>query len=165
VRGFGVTVLGGWFVSMGVKFEPFAEEVGPRLRHALVAAYGVDVGVDAAADALAYGFERWARVSSMTNPSGYLYRVGQSSAQRLLRRPVRLPRADVARMPDVSPELVPALEKLSEQQRVVVVLVGGLQWRQSEVAELLEISVSSVRTHLQRGLTSLRSILEGAPHG
>ena len=150
---------------MGVEFEPFAEEVGPRLRHALVAAYGVDVGVDAAADALAYGFEHWARVSSMTNPSGYLYRVGQSSAQRLLRRPVRLPRADVARLPDVSPELVPALEKLSEQQRIVVVLVGGLQWRQSEVAELLELSESSVRTHLQRGLTSLRSILEGAPHG
>jgi RNA polymerase sigma factor (sigma-70 family) len=157
--------LGGWFVSMGVKFETFAEEVGPRLRHALVAAYGVDVGVDAAADALAYGFEHWARVSSMTNPSGYLYRVGQSSAQRLLRRPVRLPRAEAAILPDVSPELVPALEELSEQQRVVVVLVAGLQWRQSEVAELLKLSESSVRTHLRRALAHLREILEGAPHG
>jgi RNA polymerase sigma factor (sigma-70 family) len=101
----------------------------------------------------------------MTNPAGYLYRVGQSSAQRLRRRPVRLPRADVAQLPDVSPELVPALEKLSEQQRVVVVLVGGLQWRQSEVAELLDLSESSVRTHLQRGLATLRSILEGVSHG
>lgn len=162
---FGVTVLGGWIVSMSVSFEMFAGEVGPRLRRALVAAYGVDVGVDAAADALAYGFEHWARVSSMTNPSGYLYRVGQTSAQRLLRRPVRLPRADAVPLPDVSPELVPALEELSEQQRVVVVLVAGLQWRQREVAELLELSESTVRTHLRRGLAHLRSVLEGAAHG
>ena len=31
---------------MGVRFESFAKEAGPRLRHALVAAYGVDVGAD-----------------------------------------------------------------------------------------------------------------------
>jgi len=148
-----------------MSFESFAAEVEPRLRHALVAAYGVDVGVDAAADALAYGFEHWARLSTMANPSGYLYRVGQTSAKRLLRRPVSLPRADVVRLPDVSPELVPALEQLSEQQRVVVVLVGGLQWQQSEVAELLELSESTVRTHLRRGLTHLREVLEGACHG
>ena len=80
-------------------------------------------------------------------------------------RPARLPRADVAQLPEVTPELVPALEQLSEQQRVVVVLVGGLQWRQSEVAELLELNESTVRTHLQRGLTALRSTLEGARHG
>lgn len=150
---------------MGVSFESFAGEAGPRLRNALVAAYGVDVGVDAAADALAYGFEHWAQVSPMDNPVGYLYRVGQTSAQRLLRRPVRLPRADAVRLPEVAPELVPALEELSEQQRVVVILVGGLQWRQSEVAELLELSESTVRTHLRRGLTQLRETLEGARHG
>lgn len=151
---------------MDVRFESFAEEKGPRLRHALVAAYGLDVGADASADALAYAFEHWARVSSMANPSGYLYRVGQTSAERLMRRPARLPPADPSELlPDVSPELVPALEELSEQQRVVVVLVGGLQWRQSEVAELLELSESTVRTHLRRGLAHLRSKLEGVRHG
>lgn len=148
-----------------MSFESFADEVGPRLRHALVATYGVDVGVDASADALAYGFEHWERVSSMSNPVGYLYRVGQTSAQRLRRRPVRLPRAEPVQLPDVVPELVPALEELSEQQRVVVILVGGLQWRQREVAELLEVSESTVRTHLQRGLAHLREVLEGASHG
>ena len=150
---------------MGVGFESFADEVGPRLRHALVATYGIDVGVDAAADALAYGFEHWERVGSMSNPVGYLYRVGQTSAQRLLRRPVRLPHVDPVQLPEVMPELAPALEELSEQQRVVVVLVGGLQWRQREVAELLELSESTVRTHLQRGLAHLREVLEGAHHG
>lgn len=160
-----VTILGDWIVSLVVSFESFADEVGPRLRHALVAGYGADVGMDAAADALAYGFEHWTRVSAMANPAGYLFRVGQTAAQRLVRRPVRLPRAEVERLPEVSPELVPALEELSEQQRVVVVLVGGLQWRQSEVAELLELSESTVRTHLQRGLARLRETLEGARHG
>lgn len=148
-----------------MSFESFAAESGPRLRHALVAAYGVDIGVDAAAEALAYGFEHWSKVSAMNNPVGYLYRVGQSSARRLRRRPVRLPRVDVVQLPEVAPELVPALENLTEQQRVVVVLVEGLQWRQREVADLLDVSESTVRTHLQRGLAGLRSTLDGARHG
>lgn len=150
---------------MGVTFEEFARVAGPRLRHALVAAYGLDVGRDAAAEALAYGFEHWQRVSEMDNAAGYLYRVGQSAGQRLLSRPPVLPRADTAVLPDVDPGLVPALEELSEQQRVVVLLVTGMQWRQSEVAELLGLSHSTVRTHLDRGLSRLRSILEGSRHG
>lgn len=148
---------------MGVTFAVFAAEAGPRLRHALVAAYGVDVGVDAAAEAMAYGFEHWGRLAGMGNPSGYLYRVGQSAAARLRNRPSRLPPAEPVTLPEVDPGLVPALERLSEQQRTVVLLVVGLQWRQSEVAELLEVSQSTVKTHLDRGLAQLRSIMEGVP--
>jgi hypothetical protein len=42
-----------------------------------VAAYGVEVGVDAAAEAMAYAYayERWHEVSAMSDPAGYLYRV------------------------------------------------------------------------------------------
>ncbi|MCP3878646.1 MAG: hypothetical protein GY701_09695, partial [Sulfitobacter sp.] len=58
-------------------FEPFARITGPKLRAALMAAYGPDVGADAAAAALAYGWENWDRVSAMANPAGYLFRVGQ----------------------------------------------------------------------------------------
>jgi len=56
----------------------FVERTGSRLRAALVAAYGPDVGADAAAEALAYGFEHWDELESMSNPAGYLYRVGQT---------------------------------------------------------------------------------------
>lgn len=52
-----------------VSFESFAIEHGPRLRAGLVAAYGPDVGLDAAAESMAYGFEHWQRLSTMGNPS------------------------------------------------------------------------------------------------
>ncbi|MFP5488345.1 MAG: sigma factor-like helix-turn-helix DNA-binding protein [Acidimicrobiia bacterium] len=151
-------------LSVGVTFEEFAEVASPRLRHALVAAYGLDAGLDAAAEAMAYGFEHWDDVSATANPAGYLYRVGQTAARRSRRQPPRLPRPEPTELPDVEPGLVPALEELTEPQRVVVVLVVGLQWRQSEVAELLELSHSTVRTHLDRAMTHLRAQLEAPRH-
>src|SRR5436190_22518806 len=66
-------------------FEQFVATTGARLRVALVARYGVDVGVDACADALAYAWEHWPRVGDMANAAGYLFRVGQTSARRQTR--------------------------------------------------------------------------------
>lgn len=149
---------------MYVSFDAFAEESAVRLRHALTAAYGPDIGVDAAAEAMAYGFEHWDELAKMDNPRGYLYRVGQTAAARLRRRPSRLPRPDPVMLPEVEPTLAPALDRLSEHQRTVVILVVGLQWRQSEVAELLDTSHSTVRTHLERGMGRLRSMIKGASH-
>ena len=58
------------------------ERVGPLVRRALVARFGTDVGADAAADAIAWGWEHGRAITSMANPGGYLYRVGQTSARR-----------------------------------------------------------------------------------
>jgi RNA polymerase sigma factor (sigma-70 family) len=149
---------------MGVTFEEFAATIGPRLRAGLVAAYGPDAGIDAAAEALAYGWEHWDRVESMANPSGYLYRVGQTAARRA-RRPQRLlpvPPSDEA--VDFEPGLLPALEALTDAQRTCVVMVHGYGWGQAEVAELLEVSPSTVRTHLSRALTHLQQALEVHGH-
>lgn len=60
-------------------FTEFFRDVEPRLRRALVAAYGTERGREAAAEALARAWEHWADVVEMSNPVGYLYRVGQSS--------------------------------------------------------------------------------------
>src|SRR5690242_14275149 len=68
--------------SAEAEFAAFAQREGTRLRRVLVAHYGVELGADAAADALRYGWEHWDRVGSMTNPVGYLYRVAQSSVRR-----------------------------------------------------------------------------------
>jgi DNA-directed RNA polymerase specialized sigma24 family protein len=145
-----------------MSFDQFAESVAPRLRAALVAAYGVDVGSDASAEAMGYAWEHWDRVAEMGNPAGYLYRVGQTSARRL-RRPERLfPSPGEGSGIDIEPGLLPALHGLSEMQRVCVVLVHGYGLGQTEVAEMLNISASSVRTHMSRGLQSLRGKLEVA---
>ena len=133
----------------------------PRLRRTFVAAYGSERGDEATAEALAYGWEYWARVRRMENPLGYLYRVGQSRTRRRGRPPrSAVWEVGVSDSLLVEPGLRPALASLSELQRVVVVLVHGFEWTLSEVAELLDVSKSTVQTHLARGLARLRAELE-----
>ena len=96
----------------------------------------------------------------MENPAGYLYRVGQTAARRA-RRPVALLPAEPAQtIPEVEPGLIAALEALSRQQRVVVVMVHALGWSQVDVAELLDLAPSTVAAHLRRAIESLRNSLE-----
>jgi len=52
------------------------------------------------------------------------------------------------------------LADLSESQRVCVLLVAAFGWTRMETGELLGIDESTVRTHLRRGLTHLRTALE-----
>jgi predicted RNA polymerase sigma factor len=80
-------------ISTGTRsetFEAFFREAEPRLRRALIAAAGAEVGREAAAEALAYGWEHWDRVGAMENPAGYLYRVGRSKARRWRKAPLAL---------------------------------------------------------------------------
>ena len=140
-------------------FTEFFSETEPRLRHALSAALGVDRGREAAAEALAWGWEHWDEVRAMANPAGYLYKVGRSRSRRLFRLGPVLPAVNPERVPAVEPGLPRALGRLSERQRVVVVLVHCLEWTQTETAELLGVSVETVHTHLNRGMNRLRAEL------
>ena len=140
-------------------FTRFVKEAEPRLSYALAAAYGPEVGADVTADALAWAWEHWEKVQIMTNPSGYLYRVGQSKARRYHRPRVLFPQVSPAEVSGMAPELPEALEGLSKHQRVAVVLIHGLDYSEREVADLLGLSRWSVRTHAERGLGRLRSAL------
>ena len=73
------------------RFTQFARAAEPRLRIALAAAMGPDVGADATAEALAWGWQNWDRLEAMENPTGYLYRVGRSHGPRRRRLPALLP--------------------------------------------------------------------------
>lgn len=140
-------------------FETFFADAEPRLRRALVAGFGYDRGRDALAEAMGWAWEHWDELRPISNPIGYLYRVGQSRTRRR-RQPVVFGRPGEDPMPWVEPALVPALVALSEQQRVVVVLVHGYGWSHREVAELLNVGVSTVQKHLERALARLRNALE-----
>ncbi len=138
-------------------FTHFVETHEVKLRGALIASLGSDVGREAAAEALAYGWEHWDRVSGMDNPIGYLYRMGRNRGGRMhRRRQVLLPPSQVTGEPWVEPGLPAALAALPERQRVVVWLVHSADWSMSEVAALLGISKSSVQRHAERGLGKLR---------
>ena len=146
-------------------FTEFFAATEPRLRRAFVAAYGSERGMEATAEALAYGWQHWSRLRAMQNPAGYLYRVGQSRT-----RPRRQPDPSLLWEPPASgdrrfePGLVMALARLTEPQRVTVVLVHGFEWTLREVAELTGVAVSTVQTHLERGMRTLRDALETEPY-
>jgi RNA polymerase sigma factor (sigma-70 family) len=149
--------------------ESFAQFVGvaePRLRRALVAAYGPMLGREAALDALSWGWEHWQRLSEMANPIGYLYRVGRTRAGEHLARQSRTSEFNGTIVPPAvdqqlyEPDLPEALRALSEQQRTAAVLVHGYGVPLREAAELMEVSVATVRKHCERALKHLRTALE-----
>jgi DNA-directed RNA polymerase specialized sigma24 family protein len=138
-------------------FEPFVADAEPRLRRALCSTFGPTVGREAAVDALAYGWEHWARVSTMANPVGYLYRVGFTAGRRAVRQ---LPRVGSTARVDhdlvIEPKLDEALRRLSPQQRAAVVLVHGYGYSLQEVADVLELKRTSVQNHVERAMARLR---------
>jgi RNA polymerase sigma factor (sigma-70 family) len=150
------------------QFGAFVDEVEPRLRRALVAAYGVDAGREATADALAWAWQHWERVQGMANPAGYLWRVGQTSARRAGRtrshevsssvHVVDLEATDGQRA--LEPRLDGAMRALSDQQRAAVLLVHGYGLTLAETADTLGCSISTIRNHVARALKRLRSALE-----
>lgn len=138
-------------------FEAFVRVCEGRLRQALSATLGSDLGRDAAAEAIAYAWENWDRVSSMENPVGYLYVLGRNRGRReqRRRRPV-LMSVDTHRTPWVEPGLVDALARLPERQRLVVMLLHCFEWTMAEVAEFLGVGKSTVQSHAERGMARLR---------
>jgi DNA-directed RNA polymerase specialized sigma24 family protein len=139
-------------------FERFVHGIEPRLRRALVAVYGGQRGREATVEALSWAWENWDRVRAMEYPHRYLFWVGRSRT-RAHRQPVVFD-VDYTTEPRVEPGLGPALARLSENQRIAVVLVHGFGWTHREVAELTETRPTTVQNHLERGLRKLRTFLE-----
>ncbi|MDO8390696.1 MAG: RNA polymerase sigma factor [Actinomycetota bacterium] len=149
-----------------MQFGTFVHDHGERIRRALVAYYGVEVGGEAADEALAVAWERWASLAGMDNPAGYVYRIGQSKARPHVRWfarrrlfPDSEPVMSVAD-PAALLDLVRALERLSADQRSAVMLVKSYGYSHREVAALLDVSESVVNNLVHRGVTRLRTLLE-----
>lgn len=148
-------------------FTEFVREVGPKLRQSLIAALGPETGREAAAEALAWAWEHWPRLETLDNPAGYLYRLGRNRGTSSLRRkPVfTQPGDDVtADTPWVEPGLTAALARLSEMQRVTVLLVHGFGWTQREVAAHFQVAAGTVQVHVERGMAKLRDDLKVELH-
>ena len=124
---------------------------------ALTAGFGSGVGREAAAEALAHAWEHWDRVQGMANPSGYLFRVGQNKARRLVGRSRLFGRDEIVfTEPWAEPGFGPAWSSLSDRQRVIAGLVHGFDWSLGEVADLLGIAKGAVQTHEKRAMRKLR---------
>jgi DNA-directed RNA polymerase specialized sigma24 family protein len=153
-------------ISTAPSFEEFIADARLKLRRALVARYGVQLGVEACAEATAWAWANRDRLLAMGNPVGYLYRVGQTAVRsetRFHRAPL-FPSAVVDHeLPIPDPGLQEALGQLTPDQRAAVMLVHAHGYRYAEAAELLDIPVSTLKNHLHRGSRRLRKILERRP--
>jgi RNA polymerase sigma-70 factor (ECF subfamily) len=156
-----VTVGGDVQPTMSTGFDAFVQVHGLRLRRALVARYGVELGEEVHADAVGWAWEHWDRVAGMDNPVGYLYRVAQSRLRRHGRPTGRVvfPAEDPP-PPEPSPELGVALLRLPESHRVAVLLVHAHGWTYEEAASVLGVRVTTLRNWVHRGMRRLRTLLE-----
>ena len=129
------------------------------LERALVARYGLTDGADAAGHAIEYAFTNWERVSAMGNPLGYLFRVGQSHARRWLRSSRRLTAlvADPTTADKtIDVDLQRALLRLPWTQRVAIVLVHAHGHTYAEAGRIMDLPVTTITNHVNRGLARLR---------
>jgi DNA-directed RNA polymerase specialized sigma24 family protein len=155
--------------TLEVLFEEFVRTTGERVRRALVAFFGVEIGTEAAAEAMRVAWERWPDVSSMDNPGGFLFRVGQSHARpnvRWARLRTTFPsNAAATAQPDQAEliDLFAALGQLRPIQRAALVLVRCHGLTYGEAAAVLEINESAVTNHVHRGTRRLREILGVTP--
>ena len=141
----------------------FVPTARAALEQALVARFGLHDGMEAAAEAVAYGCEHWDRVGAMGNPVGYLYRVGEGRAKRRGTR--RLREGLLVAEPSTTDSLVDvdlqrALARLTPPQRVAIVLVHAHGHTYGEAARIMDLPVTAVTNHLTRGLARLRQFME-----
>lgn len=143
--------------------ETMITEVAATVRRLLVARNGLERGCDAAAEAVAWGWEHLDQLATIANPVGYLYRVGQSS----LRRGYRLDRLRVELLPDYAMTDAPRLDQglfealagLTPDQRVAVVMVHMYGYSYRDVAEFIGVTDAAVTNYVHRGLARLRTLL------
>jgi len=117
---------------------------------------------DLAQDALVRAYGRWSKVSSYSDPSAWVARVVTNLAFDLWRRRRLVRRLRPASPPpaeDEHLELYVALAALPKRQREVVVLRYLADRTEDATAEVLGVSVGTVKTHVSRGLDALRARL------
>ena len=138
-------------------FDEFVKEVEPKLRRALTGCMPRDQVHDGLAEAFTYAWEHWDEMADIERPVGFLYRVAQSKTRS--RKQGLLPWDGDSAIPDIEPELMPALEALPDSQKTAVWLVTACGWSQVDAAEAMGITPSSVSTHVARGLDRIRERL------
>jgi RNA polymerase sigma-70 factor (ECF subfamily) len=143
-------------------FDLLYREQADRLWRAVFAYAGDrEVASDAVAEAFAQCLRRGEEIRS---PKAWLWRAAfQIAAGDLKRRGRQSPLAGEAsyELPERAWELVSALRSLPERQRAALVLRYYAGYSAPEIARILGTSAATVRVHLSRGRSRLRTVLEG----
>lgn len=125
------------------------------------------IAEDLAAEAFTRLYVRWPRFVDQAHVDAWVMRVVTNLAIGVVRR--GRPRGPMVERPPAAEDhvvlrlaLAEGLARLPRRQRQVVVLRYLSDLSEADVAETLGISPGSVKTHLHRGLASMRSLLDMA---
>lgn len=121
-----------------------------------------------AQDAFLALWERWGRVRSLEDPTGYLYRTAMNifrkrwrRASLALRKTVGLVQGgDAFAAADARQVVMKALSTVSKRQRAAVVLTDLLDFSSEEAARALGIKPVTVRVLASQGRAALKKTLE-----
>lgn len=149
-------------------FDECFDEHYPRLVAFAVATTGDgEAGRELAQEAFARLHANWSRISTYDQPGAWLRRVvanlaidrhrSQRSERRALERVAVAASAEPDHRPDTWTELV---AMLPPRQRAIVTLHYGEDLPVAQIAELLDISVNTVKSALSKARDTLRTRLE-----
>lgn len=155
-------------------YEEFLREQAPHLaRYAGVLTADHDLAKDLVQEAMVKAHGRWRSIGSLDRPDLYVRRMITNDYISFRRRWATRSITTVAnvldnrhtQLPDHADLLVDRalvrvlLDTLPRRQRAVVVLRFYEQFSHAEIAEILDCSEGTVRSHLSRGLDALRGNL------
>jgi RNA polymerase sigma-70 factor (ECF subfamily) len=147
-------------------FEVFWAAHRDRIGRALAMTIGdASLAADAVDEAMARAYQRWPQVSTMANPTAWVYRVGLNWSRSLGKRLRRQPPAWLAtpaathEQPTAEPAIDVALSALPVGQRAVVVCRLLLGLSEAQTAEALRIRPGTVKSRLARAITELETTL------
>jgi len=148
-------------------FADFFRTCLPVVTRTLTALTGdTRVVEDVAQDAMVIARHRWQDIRSYDKPEAWVLKVAIRLMRRWQQRHER--ETPLVVVPDVADqvhevELVhSAVRRLSPRHREAVALHHLLGYSVSEIASVLVVGESTVRTHLSRGRDELRRILGGS---
>lgn len=152
-------------MAVTATFDQFYAEHYPKLTGSLRLVCG-DSGVaeELAQEAFVRAYSKWATVSTMESPGGWLYRVAFNLARRRWRlhanrKQVEFNEFHAGAHDAITTdrmELTAAIGKLPLKQRAAVVTRYVLGYSTEEAAELVGMSEANLRVTLHRATTALR---------
>ena len=116
-------------------------------------------------EALLRVWERWDRVRTLEDPTGYLYRTAMNLHRKRLRRAAVAIRHAIRPRPARDPldevesrdEVLRALATLTPRQRMSLVLLDLLDYSSEEAGRLMGVSATTVRVLASQGRAALRT--------
>lgn len=147
-------------------FEDFAtRQVTPLLRYATVLTGDPHLAQDVVQECLLRAQQRWARISEVDAPAAYLKRMVTNEFLGWRRRrkahaplhAVDPPGPDPSAHYDEREAMLQRIDKLPRKQKAAVVLRYYEGYDDAEIAETLNCSQVTVRSHISRALATLRA--------